>query len=53
VLGLLGIVGGRYARRNGQLQSRGAKHAALVVINIPAVAVWLGPGIFMVADEAG
>ena len=53
VLGVAVLIGARYARHRGKLQSRGAKYAAVIVVALIAVAVWVGPAMFLVSDGVG
>lgn len=53
VLGLVVVLGGRYARHSGRLQSTGAKLVAVVAIALIAAALWVGPAMFLASDGAG
>lgn len=53
VLGLIVILGARYARHSGRLRSRSGKLIAIVVIALLAIAVWVGPAMFLASDGAG
>ena len=50
VLGVAVIIGARYARHTGRLQSRSARYIALIIVALIAVAVWVGPAMFLLSD---
>ena len=50
VLGLLVLLGARYARHSGRLQSRSGKLIAVTVIALLAIAIWVGPAMFLASD---
>ena len=53
VLGVAVVVGARYARHKGKLQSRGAKYVAVILVALIAVALWVGPAMFLMSDGVG
>ncbi len=50
VLGATVLIGARSARHAGRLQSTGARYAAVAVILAIAVALWVGPAMFLASD---
>lgn len=50
VVGVLVTFGARYARHKGHLQSRTAKLTPVIVVGILALALWVGPMLFLATD---
>jgi hypothetical protein len=50
LLGVLVVLGARYARHSGRLQSRSGKLIAVTVIALLAIAIWVGPAMFLASD---
>jgi predicted RND superfamily exporter protein len=51
--GSLVLIGARYARHRGRLQSHFGKMMAVLVIGLLAVAIWVGPAMFLATDGVG
>lgn len=48
-LAVLVLLGASYARRHGHLRGRGSRIAAVAVIAVLAVLIWVGPAFFLAA----
>ncbi len=53
VVGVVVTVAARYARHKGYLQSRTAKLIPIIVVALLAVALWVGPMLFLATDAGG
>ena len=47
LLAVLVVIGARYARHKGHLQNKGGRYAAVAVIVLLAIALWVGPAMFL------